>query len=766
MTRSLLGVRYLLSAAILGVGALGVASDAHAQLAPRLRVEQRGDAVLIGNTLAQNCADDVPAPVVGTVGACGSDQDDSGADVLWSLGADGTGAPVANSSVDPEEAASVAVLTLPPGAEVTHARLYWSAMDGEGARDFASVARLAPDRQVQAELQVESVATATFEEDDATFFQASADVTDFVRAGGAGAYRVSGVDIADPVGLDDTAHYAAWWLVVFYSLASEPVRHLGVYDGFVRVGQEQSSVTLSGFEVPPGPVEARLGVVAYEGDGTLDGDQLRIGAAAPLGAADAVGVVNNFFDGSRRGISGAPVAAPGDLPETSGAPDSLSGLDLHVLDIADVLAPGQTSAEVVATTNNDSFVFAGLVLSAVSVAPDLALSTQSVRDVNGPPLRPGDELEYAIEVNNSGSGAAPRVTARVAVPVNVSYVPGSLTLGSDPDVLPLTDLAGDDAGELVVATGAELVVRLGSTESSEADGTSGGPLEVGETRVIRYRVVLAPDAVGSVVSQAELLASSASGAVTSSARSDADLASPGVSPTEIVIDGCGSDAECNADSPRCDLAATPTRCVQCLSDVDCPGLAPSCDPAGACACVPQLAEEALCDGKDDDCDGLIDEELAGVPCEVSVGACRRPGVFVCDVGGEVRCSVEPFVPAPELCDNRVDDDCDGATDAADSDCASASPAAEPLDDAGSEPLAPPAVEPSAARTPASSLSPSPTVSTTQPSEPGAAASLGGGASCQLGPLARASRSGWLVLGVGLVWAHRRRIGRRRLTPLR
>ena len=764
MTRSLGDVRYLL-ATLAGAGSLSVASDSRAQLGPRLSVEQRGDVVLIGNTLAQNCADDVPAPVVGTIGACGSDQDDSGADVLWSLGAAGVGPPVANTSVNPEQAASVSVLTLPEGAEVTHARLYWSAMDGEGSRDFASVARLAPDLQVQSELQLESAATATFEEEDNTFFQASADVTDFVRAGGAGAYRVSGVDMADPVGLDDTAHYAAWWLVVLYSLASEPVRHLGVYDGFVRVGEDGSAVTLSGFEVPPGPVDARLAVVAYEGDGTLDGDQLRVGAAAPLGAADAVGVANNFFDGSRRGVSGAPLAAPGDLPETSGAPDSLSGLDLHVVDIADVLAPGQTSAEVVATTNNDSFVFAGLVLSAATAAPDLALSTQVVRDVNGPPLRPGDELEYTIEVNNSGSGAAPRVTLRVAVPAGVSYVPASLTLGSDASVLPLTDAVGDDAGELVVSTGEELIVRLGAAELAAGEigageGTSGGPLEVGATRLVRYRVVLAADAVGSVVSQAELLAFSSSGAVTSSARSDSDLASPGVSPTQIVIDACGSDAECGPDSPRCDLATAPTVCVQCLSDADCPGLAPSCDPSRVCACVPQLPEEATCDGKDDDCDGLIDEELAGVPCEVSVGACRRPGVFVCDVGGEVRCSVEPFEPGPELCGNGDDDDCDGATDAADSDCASAGTGTEPLAGAGSEPLAPPSVEPSSARTPASSLTPSPAVSAAEPRDPGAASSLGGGASCQLGPLAHAPRAPWLGLGLGLLWARRRRAARR------
>jgi clumping factor A len=741
MTRSLRGVPFPLLAASAVVGQLALAAPASAQLAPRLAVEQRGDVALIGNTLAHNCADDVPEPVVGSVGACGGDQDDSGADVLWSLGADGQGPPVASTSVSPDEASSVAVLALPQGAEVTHARLYWSAMDGEGNRELATLSRLA------AELQVEASATATFDENGNTFYQSSADVTEFVRAGGAGAYRVGGVDIADPVGLDDSAHYAAWWLVVFYSLASEPVRHLGVYDGFVRVGEESSSVTLSGFEIPPGPVQARLGVVAYEGDGTVDGDQLRVGAAAPLGAADAVGAADNFFDGSRRGISGAPIAAPGDLPEASGAPDSLSGLDLHVLDIADVLAPGQTSAEVAASTTSDSFVFAGLVLSAVTAAPDLVSSTESVLDVNGPPLRPGDELEYTVEVNNSGTGRAQRVTLRAPLPPNVRYVPGSLVLGADDAPLALTDAVDVDGGELVLGAGEELVVRFGT-----GDGASGGPLEVGETRAARYRVVLSADAAGSVVSQAELIASSESGAITSTARSDADLASPGVSPTEIVIDGCGRDAECPADAPRCELSAAPTRCVQCLSDADCSGLAPSCDPSRVCVCTAAAADEALCDGKDDDCDGQVDEGLAGAACEVAVGACLRPGVLVCDVGGEVRCSAASLELERELCDNGIDDDCDGATDASDSDCAGA----EPLGGVGSEPLTPPAAEPSSARAPASSLTPTAADTPRAPADPGAASSLGGGASCQLGPVgASSARAPWLLVGLALACARRR-----------
>ena len=81
------------------------------------------------------------------------------------------------------------------------------------------------------------------------------------------------------------------------------------------------------------------------------------------------------------------------------------------------------------------------------------------------------------------------------------------------------------------------------------------------------------------------------------------------------------------------------------------------------ACADQvLPEGEVCNGLDDDCDGLVDE-LAGRPCAVGVGACRRGGQTVCDDAEGLRCSVEPGPPVAERC-NDLDDDCDGRADEA------------------------------------------------------------------------------------------------------
>ena len=69
----------------LGVGAGLLLSASGVSAAPQLRtqVTQRGDFILIGNTLGQECAAGTPLPIVGAVGNCGLSTSDTSADVSW-----------------------------------------------------------------------------------------------------------------------------------------------------------------------------------------------------------------------------------------------------------------------------------------------------------------------------------------------------------------------------------------------------------------------------------------------------------------------------------------------------------------------------------------------------------------------------------------------------------------------------------------------------------------------------------------------------------
>jgi hypothetical protein len=136
-------------------------------------------------------------------------------------------------------------------------------------------------------------------------------------------------------------------------------------------------------------------------------------------------------------------------------------------------------------------------------------------------------------------------------------------------------------------------------------------------------------------------------------------------PAPAELCGNGEDDDCDGETDEgYDVGAGCTAGVgvcavegrlACSGD----GLAVVCDAE------PRTPAEELCgNGLDDDCDGESDEDFElGAGCVVGLGACERAGMRLCDaVTGAVICSVAPGLPSPELCGNRVDDDCDGETD--------------------------------------------------------------------------------------------------------
>jgi len=134
----------LLLAGLASVAALGFcARDAAALQNLRVQVDQKGDFILIGNTLGYDCAGNPPAPVVGNVGACGNNATtDSGIDILWRSQSPGANQAEANNTITVANARSTAVLTIPAGATVTHAYLYWGATrTGSGSDITATLDR-------------------------------------------------------------------------------------------------------------------------------------------------------------------------------------------------------------------------------------------------------------------------------------------------------------------------------------------------------------------------------------------------------------------------------------------------------------------------------------------------------------------------------------------------------------------------------------------------------------------------------------------------
>lgn len=79
------------------------------------------------------------------------------------------------------------------------------------------------------------------------------------------------------------------------------------------------------------------------------------------------------------------------------------------------------------------------------------------------------------------------------------------------------------------------------------------------------------------------------------------------------------------------------------------------------------ADDIICDGMDNDCDGLVDEDYVSAQTTCGTGECIAFGETVCAGGGEID-TCTPGAPIDEICDDGLDNDCDGLTDAFDSDC--------------------------------------------------------------------------------------------------
>lgn len=358
--------------------------------APSLRVsvDQAGDFALIGSTLGHDCSKSTPLPVVGEVGGCGTNAStvpDSAPDVLWRADSPEAGDAEANAMIAPGEARTAAMLELPQGAKITHAFLYWGARN---ATDAGADLEVTLDREggfseAITALQSWEVTVNKGKPDEAHVYQSVANVTDLVLEHGPGAYRLGGVDMAPVLDVEDTRNYAGWWMVVLYEAPGMPMRNLALFDGLDRVSKTQpQAFALEGIRAPEDGLTAKLGVVGYEGDHNLNGDRLYINPTSSPpdpgeALGDAVSPPDNFFNGSR-GWLGAPVSVDGDLPQLTGEPQSMPGIDLDVVDVSAKLVAGATSIQVLATADpvdgDAELYFIGGWVSSIAPGPGAYLT--------------------------------------------------------------------------------------------------------------------------------------------------------------------------------------------------------------------------------------------------------------------------------------------------------------------------------------------------------------------------------------------------------
>lgn len=349
-------------------------------------------------------------------------------------------------NVDPSNGhfnSSSATLTVPAGAQVVRAYLYWGADLSEGVTrppnnpapypkgDAAPGGRDPQTNTLwtQAQLRIGSGAYTTALADlpagGATqaipswysqpnnapgwAYQARADVTDQVQLGLLSrAHRTrSGqqlnVTVANVQAGQGYNRYAGWTLLVIWETPTAAFKNITLFDGFnyvqVEGGQELvlGPLDFTGFTTPSsGSVDAQVTVWAYEGDRAITGDYLAL--KSPITdtcvgmphQSDALHDPGNFFNST---ISTGGVDLGSRTPDYS----NQLGFDQATLDLPEGTIPNRaTDASVCLGTVGDTYFFGGLVFQSLIRAPNVQISKVADRSTAGP----GDTVTYTTRVTN------------------------------------------------------------------------------------------------------------------------------------------------------------------------------------------------------------------------------------------------------------------------------------------------------------------------------------------------------------------------------
>ena len=342
---------------------------------------------------------------------------------------------------------SSATATIPAGSTVLFAGLYWGAQSSSGSRN-----------QIRFRTPGGAYSTVTASQLDTsgTDYQAFRDVTALVAAAGAGEYWAA--DIRAQANSND---YAGWALIVAYENPSLPLRNLTVFDGYGIVRNSGADrvvdVPISGFLTPPfGTVNAEVGVIAYEGDGGIRGDQFFLNGVALTNGQNPA---DDFFNST---VSTAGVNDGGRNPDYQ----NTLGFDADEVDASGILGNASTSATVRLTTTGDAYYPGALTTQIDLFAPVFPEVTKTVVDVNGGTAKVGDTLRYSVSLTNVGLDPARQSVITDSIPADTTYVPNSLRVNG----VSVSDTPGNDVGDF---DGTRVRGFVGAGATSSAGGTLG-----------------------------------------------------------------------------------------------------------------------------------------------------------------------------------------------------------------------------------------------------------------------------------------------------
>ncbi|WP_338697829.1 hypothetical protein V2W30_18000 [Streptomyces sp. Q6] len=396
-----------LAGSLIGAAAVPAAADVVSPFAKRYDESIYGDFTTIGNTVmgCPTTADDMPARCA--VAANGEGKDNNNTFVMERINRAGTTDGYGSST---------GRVTVPPGAKVAYARLFFGGNDGtykgpSGAQlkrcdisgadvqpspgdPLAAVPVVGVNGTAPSEVTPRNLVRDPASTSGPHYYTGEADVTNlFSGVTGTGApIPVAVGDIWAPTG---KGCVAGWSMTVVYKYDAPnddyapDRRNVYIYGGHVlqRSTSAATTVTVDGFYRTSG--RPRASVTAYEGDWNTPGDRFAVGGQNIT--ETHTGNTNNFF-----------------ISEDDGALDpkmrnNLS-IDAKEFDVsggatraavqAEPIPVGATSTTLSFSTKGDTYVPSAFALSVP--VPDLEIT----KTASPSQVRPGDTVTYTVAAHN------------------------------------------------------------------------------------------------------------------------------------------------------------------------------------------------------------------------------------------------------------------------------------------------------------------------------------------------------------------------------
>ncbi len=382
-------------------------------------------------------------------------------------------------------------LNLPTCSEISWAGLYW------GGACNAVNTNYSVRSQVKLKLNSGSYQTLTADylKDNSVGYKSYhcfKDITSYINTNGL-TDKFTVANVVTDVGGKNL--FGGWTIVIVYKNNTMTMRNLTVFEGLANVssGATTVDIPISGFQTPlSGPVNFEIGLVAYDGDRSLTGDQLMFkGATSFVNIYDALHPVSDVFNST---IARNGVLTTLRIPSYN----NTLGYDANIFSpdnsTKNLIGNNAISATIRQTTGGETYL-TQVVTSAIDVyEPDLrsAVRVVNLTHPGSTNASPGDTLLYSVNGLNIGSDPAINVFISDTIEGNAFYIPNSITITSGPNAGAKTDASGDDQAEYISASKV-VKVRIGTGANGYIGGQVNNSPSGADSTLFTFKVRVSSD---------------------------------------------------------------------------------------------------------------------------------------------------------------------------------------------------------------------------------------------------------------------------------